>query len=219
MAVRSRVQLLDVESILQGEFSPAAQSAVLAAFAKEQLADAEATNALALGRTPSHTTEVDGRQGAKIETVKPNGVVVFEFEMVSTAIEWLSQQLIEHSPQRSGRYSKSHVLLADGQEVQIGDTVPPASEYVFINTQPYAAKIERGLSNQASAGVYEVVATLGASRFGNVANIRFSFRVPPAGAVHEWASKTSMVRKGRPNMRSATRAEWLRRQPAIVVTV
>lgn len=218
MAVRTKVQLIEVEGLLQ-DFSPAAQTAVLAAFAQEQLAEGEATNARALGHVPSHTTIVDGRQGADIASVKPNGTVVFEFEMIATAIEWLEQQLVEHSPQRSGRYSRSHVLLADGEEVQFGATVPPVSEYVLINTQPYAAKIERGLSSQASSGVYEAVAVLGARRFGNMAKISFSFRVPPAGAVHEWASSTAMTRKGRPNMKSATRAEWLRRQPAIVVTV
>ena len=53
-----------------------------------------------------------------------------------------------------------------------------AEEYVFINTQPYARKIEgtggRRMAPQAPDGVYQAVATLAQRRFGNIARITFS---------------------------------------------
>ena len=48
-----------------------------------------------------------------------------------------------------------------------------ADEYVFINTVPYARKIERGSSSQAPDGVYQAVAMLARDRFGNVARITY----------------------------------------------
>ena len=59
---------------------------------------------------------------------------------------------------------------------------------MFLNTQPYARKIEGDLSRepsskQAPEGVYEAVATLAQRRFGNVAMIRFSYRTPIDGAI------------------------------------
>lgn len=221
MAVRTRVQPIDrdIALLLDEDLSPAAQSRALAAFAEEQLKDAQATNSQALGHVPRHQTYVDGRAGAALEAVAPTGSIVFEFELVSDVIEWIEQVLIQHSPERSGRYSRSHVLFADGAEVQFGAAVPEAREFIFVNTQPYARKIERGLSAQAKSGVYEVVAVLGNRRFGNIAKIKFAFVVPQFGAVHDWANRTKMKRRDRPNMKSGTRAEWLRRQPAIIVTI
>jgi hypothetical protein len=220
MAVRTRVQPIDrdISLMIAEDLSPQAQSAVLASYARQQLTEAQDINSRALGRLPRHETFVDGRRGASADSVKPSGVIVFEFALVEDVIEWIELMLIQHSPERTGRYSKSHVLFADNVEVQFGATVPEAREYIFVNTQPYARKIERGLSAQARSGVYEVVSVLASRRFGNVARIRFSFVVPQFGAIHDWAGKTNMQRRGR-RMKSEARAEWLRRQPAIIVTI
>jgi hypothetical protein len=47
---------LDFTALLEEDLSPAAQSAALAQFAREQLAEADKVNADALGFTPPHTT-------------------------------------------------------------------------------------------------------------------------------------------------------------------
>jgi hypothetical protein len=77
-------------------------------------------------------------------------------------------------------------LLADGAEVDpSGANVPPADEYVFINTVPYARRIERGSSSQAPDGVYQAVAMLARGRFGNIARITYSFRTVSSGKKSE----------------------------------
>ena len=81
-----------------------------------------------------------------------------------------------HSPVLTGRFAKSHELFADGVDTENPNIAPPAEEYVFLNTQPYARKIERGRSPQAPDGVYQAVATLAQRRFGNIARITFSYR-------------------------------------------
>lgn len=224
MAVRTRVESIarDVEVALSEELSPQAQSRALAQFAREQIDEAKQTNRAALGRVPRYVVAVDGRAGGLLDEVRPDGVIVAEFEVLNDALAWIGEQLLHHSPVRSGRYQASHTLLADGVEIEWGATIPAAEEYVFINTQPYARKIEAGRSSQAPDGVYQAVATLAARRFGNIAKITFGYRVPLFGAVHGWANSASAARHAARNRRhagatSSSRAEWLRRQPAIIV--
>jgi hypothetical protein len=58
-----------------------------------------------------------------------------------------------------GLYKRSHVLIADGVAVDDGK-IPPLAKTsdVRFNIQPYARKIERGLSPQRPDGVYQAVA-------------------------------------------------------------
>lgn len=162
---------------VQISFSPVARSRDVAAFARGALALAQIANRAALGRVPSHRTIVDGRAGGALETVKPNGgVIEFEFDFIDTEIlRWISEKLHEHSPVRSGRYQRSHVLLADGVEVDPAGPIPHAKMYEFVSTAIYAKKIERGLSPQAPDGVFQVVAVLAQRR----SNLDISFAYQP----------------------------------------
>lgn len=185
MALSTRVQPIsrDLELLFAQDLSPQARSQQLAAFAGETIEDAKEANRRVLGVVPPYTVTVDGREGAPLASVKPDGVVRAEFELVNEALAWISTQLQMHSPVLSGRYSKSHELFADGVDTENPNNAPPASEYVFLNIQPYARKIERGLSSQAPDGVYQAVATLAQRRFGNLAKITFSYRTAIGGAV------------------------------------
>ena len=86
-----RVMLGDVKS------GPAASKA-LAAFAWQEFAKAASHNQRALGYLPEHETWVDGRKGAQPESVKPDGRIVFEFELSDDTIEWIAAMLELHSP-------------------------------------------------------------------------------------------------------------------------
>lgn len=218
-SIRTRFKPFDRAAVLramQGE-TPKEQSARHAAFARQQLAAAQEVNRSALGITPDHETFVDGRKGAAPEEVKPGGVIVFEFALLFSACEWIAATLLEHSPVRSGAYVRSFVFTADGDVVDPMAGIPEAREYVFTSTAAYARKIERGLSPQAPDGVFEAVAALAARRFGNIASIKFSYRNPLFGGIDAWAKGTALSSKGHAR-NGAQRDEWLRRQPAIVIT-
>lgn len=179
----------DIELLMQEELSPAAQSKTLAAFAAEQIAEADAINMRVTGSPVRREVYVDGRRGAALETVKPTGVVVAEFELFGEVLEWIGAQLVLASPVRSGRYARSHILFADGVEVTAGAVQEGAGEYVFLNAQPYARKIERGLSAQTPDGVYQSMAAVARQRFGNVARISFTYRAMIGGrAVNQSAA-------------------------------
>jgi hypothetical protein len=193
---------------------------MFAEFASQVIEEGKAHNASVLGRVPPYTVSVDGRLGAALESVKPGGVVFVEYELVFEALQWIGDMLEQHSPVKSGRYQKSHVMIADGVEVPDGAIPPPASKITFTNIQPYARKIERGYSSQAPDGVYQVVAKLASSKFSNVAKITFGYENPLFGAIHEWAASPSGIAWGKKKRKGAKgQEEWLRRQPAVIVTL
>jgi hypothetical protein len=186
MALKTRVQPIsrDLELFLSEQLGLKARSAMLAEFAAETIEEAKAQNKQVLGVVPPYEVYVDGREGAPLASVKPDGVIRAEFELINEALTWIYQQLEKHSPRLTGQYASSHVLFADGTETSVTNPAP-AQEYVFINTTPYARKIEgtKGRppsSPQAPDGVYQAVATL-ARKFSNVAKITFSYRTVADG--------------------------------------
>ncbi len=186
MAVKTKIDPInrDIEVMLNSALSPAARSKAFANYASEQIDSAKQTNKQILGRIPHTTITVDGREGAALETVRPDGVIVAEFDLFNDVLKWIADQLELHSPVKSGEYKRSHTLFADGTETRVGETIPgDVREFVFLNTVPYARKIERGASSQAPDGVYQGVAVLARRRFGNIAKIWFSYRTPISGSL------------------------------------
>lgn len=182
MSVRARIPAInrDIELMIADVLSPEAQSKQLADFAREQLAVAQEQNRAALGKVPEHETIVDGAQRDDIDSVRPGGRITFEFRFVDEVLEWIGEQLVLNSPVLSGRYATSHVVFVDGVEADTGSEAR-GNEYIFVNTVPYARKIDRGLSPQAPDGVYEAVAAVAARRFGNIVRVRFSYRAIAGG--------------------------------------
>lgn len=217
MTVSTKVQPIDRNLVVRLTGTDDARSALLAEFAREQLAEAEQINAEVLGHVPSHETFVDGRLGASEDGVKPDGVILYEFQLTSDALAWISEQLAAVSPvgaahdTHPGLYQHSHILLADGVEVDPAGEIPSAGEYVFLDSLPYSRKIEAGESRQAPDGVYEAVATLAQQRFSKSLNIRFTYRAPEAGVSQ--TSPAARVRRRRHRSHASDQ-----RQPAIVVT-
>lgn len=218
----TRIQPLDadIRVLLADTLSPKAQSKAFADYARQGLTEAQNTNRRILGYLPKHRTVVDQQEGAPLESVSPNGTIVFEFELIQTMLEVIGEMLVLNSPVLTGQYQSSHALFADGSAVEPGSIPPAAEEYAFVNSQPYARKIERGQSPQAPDGVYDTVAAMAQKRYGNIARVRFSYRSLPSDAVGAWASTASAramakrVRGGRESLHH----EWLTRQPAIIVT-
>ena len=185
MSIEGKVEAIDrdVELSLSSDLTPAAQSATIASFARDQLDEGEKTNAGILGRMPPHTTAVDGITNASEDSVKPQGTIFYEFQLLGDVFKEIADLLQKHAPvggpgdPHPGLYRSSFTFYADGEEVDVGGEIPAdAQEYVFVNTVPYARKIEHGLSPQAPEGVFEAVAALARQRFGNMVKIEFTYR-------------------------------------------
>ena len=200
--------------------SPQTRQKIIAEAATRIIADAAARNAQATGHEVKYRITVDGRAGAPLESVNPDrGLIVVRFELIADVLRWIDDQLAKHSPILTGRYSKSHVWLADGQPCEL-DSLPEAKAYSVVSTAPYARKIERGESSQAPSGVYEVVSVLAGQRFGNIGHVGFGYRSPLLDYVPGAKNRAerAALRK-QPARLSAMRIERATRVPAITVTV
>lgn len=194
-----------------------ALSKKLADHAAKRIKTAADRNRQILGVDSPYTVKVDGRLGAPLHSVRPDGEIVAEFDLLGDTLTWIYNALVNSSPVLTGQFYSSFVVLADGIEIDPTKEKSFADEWVFINTQPYARKIERGLSKQAPDGVFQVVTELARQRLGNIAVVRFGFRsLVGHSALNDWAETTGLQRKGG-RMSAAARDLWLRRQPAIIV--
>lgn len=208
----------DVGLLVDQMLSAEARRARLAEIAREELAAAQRRNVAALGVAPKYDVIVDGRRGADVETVKADGTIVFEFQLIETALVRIAEMLAGKAPVRTGRFRDTIYLFADGAETDVNNPAP-ADEYAFVSAQPYARKIERGLSSKAPDGVFQVVAELAARRYGNLARIRFGYRSMPADAIGAWAQTASakaLARRVRGG-NAAHHEDWLTRQPAVII--
>lgn len=193
--ISTRITPIDrqIDVIISTSLSKEARAARLAAFAREKLAEAQSAHRAAGGRVPPHETIVDRRRGAVVESVKPEGEIVFEFELLTAAVLGILDMLQKASPVLTGDYRRAHAVFADGFEVAPGALPAGAAEFVIISTSPYARPIERGISQAAPAGVYQVVAVLAQRRYGNTARIRFSFRAAVGGNARAYRAPAIII--------------------------
>jgi hypothetical protein len=214
MTVTTKIQPIDqdIKLLVSDLLSDVAQSAAIAEFAQGALDEALAIDTAALGEAPDYVTIVDGRVGVPLDSVRPDGTIVFQFDIITQVVTWIEYQLITHSPVRTGRYQQSHRIYIDGGEEFDGKKVPQdAREIVFAPTVPYARLIEPhgnrpGESKQAPDGVYQAVAELARRQFGGV---RISFGYRSVAGIQESAPE----RRARPG------APRDLRQPAIIIEV
>lgn len=173
---------LDISAIIDDSFSPAAMSAAIADSAREALAEGEKTNSDALGFVPTHTTAVDGLAGASEDSVRPDGTIVYTFNLLPDVFSWIADMLRQFAPVLSGRFKDSFELYADGSVIDLAGIIPQAAEFVFMSLVAYASKIEgenkAPESKQAPNGVFEAVATLAQQRFADQVKISFGYREP-----------------------------------------
>jgi hypothetical protein len=133
-----------IDVFIDKNLSGAAQSAALARFARKDVARRQAQ-----GRaSKNYTTIVDGRKGAAPETVKPGGVIVYQFSPLRDAAAFAFGFLVGRSPvgtdsKSPGRYRKSWVIFVNWQ-LWRGDLakMPRDAEVMIVNPQPYHRKLE-----------------------------------------------------------------------------
>lgn len=125
---------------------------------------------------------VDGRPGAPLASVDPDrGVIIARFTSLGAVLAWIQEQLVIHSPVRSGRYAASHTWLADGALIDVEHPPRDAAVFIVLNTVPYARKIEQGTMTMRLPGhVYDAVAVMAQRRFAEVASIGFQYMTVPS---------------------------------------
>lgn len=194
--------------VFKNQLTGEARKQFVIAAAVQARDEAMAQNEQALGRKPAVQTIVDGSPTAPLTALKPGGNIVFLFAVgevtLQNAVDEAFTMLERIAPRLTGRFASSFRLLVNGQQRDAGTeggpvTLHAGDEAVIVNLQPYARKIERGFSEQAPNGVFEVTAAALRSRYGGILKIGFAYQEFPGFAVGR--TRTG----GRPKTRSDIR--------------
>ncbi|MFC5353555.1 hypothetical protein [Azospirillum himalayense] len=180
--------------VKQATISPEAFRKIHAETAMKAIADLEARQ----GVYP-RTTVVDGRRDADEGSVRYGGVIEYDISPIGDVLDAIFEELLRASPVgpgKDGHYKDAHHLYIDGVRHEVGQggqpiEVQPGQTAIFLNSKPYARKIEGGiksragekterrpgLSAQAPNGVYEITARAMKRRFSNYpVKISFDYR-------------------------------------------
>lgn len=226
--IDARLQPLsrELDLAVRADLAPAMRSQLIAEVARADIDAIDRDNDAAVGTDVKYRTFVDGSPSSRFETVNPDhGVIAAAWDLGTDVVAIVGDMLRQHSPvggendPHPGLYKASHILLADGVEVKAPDPKLTAKEWIWISAVPYARKIE----HRQADGVYEGVAALARQRFDQ-AKIKFEMRSLAAGGGSLFDRRaTSASGKAwaqqRSHRRESLHGGWLRRQPAIVITL
>lgn len=193
----------DIDLIVGEVLAPKAQRVAVANYALSELSIADAINLAIVGRAVAHRTFVNRNQSNNLEAVNPSGgEITFEFQLTSEVLSWIARTLADQSPVVSGDYRRGHILLADGAQAD-PDNAPTATVYKFMNTVPYARKIEVGITKsgrsfviQVKPRIYERTFNDAKARFGNIVSLSYGFEDPSTYQLKQDQRARQITRKG-----------------------
>lgn len=93
---------------------------------------------------PNVTRIVDGRIGASEDSVRPYGLIRYEFDNLRTAALFAMEQIQALVPQPTGQYRRAWFFMVDGAEVSADAIKPDAREITITNDEPYSRRLVVG---------------------------------------------------------------------------
>ena len=136
----------------------------------------------ARGSTPAYRQIVDGILGAPLEAVKPDGVIVFEWQYLREIVSELYDLLVQRSPRDDGTYIESIQLLLDGREGTLEEIDAETRVIHIVPTAPYSRRLEVGRRKddrpfviQVQPHIVQEIAMAGRRLFGQVADVSLSY--------------------------------------------
>lgn len=128
--------------------SPAAQSAHLATVARGELA-----RLISAHQFPdSYQRFVDGNRGASEDTVRPDGTILYEADVLADAVQFAMTYLVARTvPSDTGRLNRGwQVAIGEnGRFIPfrqfVGTSLPYGATVTLFNDTPYWRKVETGL--------------------------------------------------------------------------
>lgn len=141
---------------------------------------------------------VDGRQGAREETVTPYGIIHYSYQRVDEVVRFAMERLFDNSPVRSGAYRSAHTIFISGVAVRNLSSWRDGDEVAISNSLIYSRKIEIGAMKMRVPGtdhVYERSMRDVRRRFGNIARVDFGWRGIQEGSVATGPAGNVSVRR------------------------
>ncbi len=189
-------------------------SAELAKFARAQLAEAIGSGA----GSPMYSRFVNGREGAAEETVEAPGPILYVFAWWAPVIGFALAYARGRSPERSGRYRKSWIVLVNGREVDEDAAIPAGAEVTITNRQPYHRKIDSGhMRMRVPPGIIEEMRSRIARRFSGAVEARATQVLIPGGYILKGKFRRGYRERARSGLRRDTRAGQPMTYPAVVM--
>jgi hypothetical protein len=146
-------------------------SRALAVFARSSR-DAAIAEGIA---APTYRTIVDGATGASEDRVRPDGKIVYDFDVWDGVIPEILSLARSRSPRASGTYASSWFAMVNGV-LWKSDVIPVGAEVIVANDQPYHRKIHVGaMEMSVPPGIVEDLRQAVQRRFGNLLKAEVSF--------------------------------------------
>lgn len=156
----------------------------VALFAKTSLAELIRTGEA----SANHTRYVNGREGApeeafNVRSTATPGPILYEFAWWHEVITDALAELVKRSPKRSGRYSRSFIVLANQVPVTSYGTIPGNAEVIIFNAQPQTRKIEVGaMSMSVPPRHFEATSSALRRKYGSKGSFSIASRFLSIGA-------------------------------------
>ncbi len=188
----------------------------LAAFARSEL-----SKAIQEGEGSERFNRyVNGRLGAREESVVPPGPILYVFQWWREIVEFALQTAVERSPEKSGDYKKSWFVMTPGGVIKSFDEIPINSVVILTNNQPYARKIDVGhMKMSVPPGVVEDVRKRVMARFGNIVNAKRTMIPLPGGYILKGRFRRGYRPFARTKLRPDTQAGARMTYPALVLSM
>lgn len=199
--------------------SPAAASHYLATVARQKRDALIAAGDAA----PTYDTYVDGRHGASEDTVRPEGAILYVFNLLGQAATYGLNFARERSPRDSGDYRLAWFVAVDGQRWtgNLND-IPAGSEVMITNPLPYARKIDVGhMKMRVPPGIVEDTRQAVKRKFPTVNSYRTMVTIPASlggGYILKGHLRRGFRLHARKALRSDTQAGARMTYPALILT-
>ncbi len=178
-ALRGFVNQLQVDtSKLNAAQSKALLVRVATAERDRVIGDARARS----GFPPAYRQVVDGREGASLETVRPDGTILFAWQYLAEIVDDTYNALVNRSPRDKGQYVAGLITLLDGVEAPLSTVSADTREIRIVASVPYARRLEIGRRRGGGAFVLQVAphiveetAIVARKLFGTLASVTFGY--------------------------------------------
>lgn len=118
----------------------------MAAAARQTVARVETEQtARSGGIKPRYTAIVDGVAGGSFDSVRPDGIIVLDWDYMQEAVTRTVAYLRAHGPKTKGQWKASVVAEVDGSVVDADAPIPRGARAIYIGADtPYSRRLEIG---------------------------------------------------------------------------